>query len=62
MDIYQQKKKYFKNENDYIFIASKEIHRAQNPKKKPVKILEAQIGPILRETDIKRFHDLYGRS
>jgi mannose-6-phosphate isomerase-like protein (cupin superfamily) len=31
------------------------IHRIQNPGKKPVKIIEAQVGSILKETDIVRF-------
>ena len=29
--------------------------------KKPVKIIEAQVGSILKETDIVRFEDVYGR-
>ena len=28
---------------------------------KPVKIIEVQTGPILKETDIIRFKDIYGR-
>ena len=28
---------------------------------KPVKIIEAQVGSILKETDIVRFEDVYGR-
>ena len=27
----------------------------------PVKIMEAQTGPILKETDIIRYKDIYGR-
>ena len=30
-------------------------------KKKPVKIIEAQVGSLLKETDIVRYKDLYGR-
>ena len=37
------------------------IHRIQNNFKKPVKIIEVQTGPILKETDIIRFQDVYGR-
>ena len=37
------------------------IHRVQNPGKKPVKIVEAQVGSILKETDIVRYQDVYGR-
>jgi hypothetical protein len=34
---------------------------AENPGKKIVKIFEAQIGSILKENDIVRFKDIYGR-
>ncbi len=37
------------------------IHRIENPYKKPVKIIEAQVGSILKETDIVRYQDIYGR-
>ena len=37
------------------------IHRIENTKKKPVKIIEAQLGSILKETDIVRYQDIYGR-
>ena len=33
----------------------------QNHFKKPVKIIEAQLGSILKETDIVRYQDIYGR-
>ena len=45
--------------NEHIFIPLKAIHRIQNPGKKPVKIMEAQIGSILKETDIVRYKDVY---
>ena len=32
-----------------------------SPYKKPVKIIEAQVGSILKETDIVRYQDVYGR-
>ena len=35
--------------------------RIENPYKKPVKIIEAQVGSILKETDIVRYQDIYGR-
>ena len=44
-----------------IFIRLETIHRIQNPGKKPVKIIEAQVGSILKETDIVRIEDVYGR-
>jgi len=37
------------------------VHRIRNPNKKPVKIIEAQVGSILKETDIVRLADIYGR-
>ena len=55
------KKKFFKKENDSIFIPVGTIHRIENLYKKPVKIMEAQTGPILKETDIVRYKDVYGR-
>ena len=39
----------------------KSIHRIENPTNKSVKIIEAQIGSILRENDIVRYKDVYGR-
>ena len=55
-------KEYFiKRPNEHIFIPLEAIHRIQNPGKKPVKIMEAQVGSILKETDIIRYQDVYGR-
>ena len=51
----------FKKPGEHIFIPLKAIHRVQNPGKKPVKIFEAQIGSILKESDIVRYQDVYGR-
>ncbi len=54
--------KYFiMKPNETIFIPLGSIHRIENPNKKPVKIIEAQIGTILKETDIIRYQDIYGR-
>ena len=47
--------------SEHIFIPLESIHRIQNPGKKPVKIMEAQVGSILKETDIVRLQDVYGR-
>ena len=55
------KKKFFKNINDSIFIPVGTIHRVENLYKNPVRIMEAQIGKILKETDIIRYKDIYGR-
>jgi len=47
--------------NDLIFIPKGSVHRIRNKYTKPVKIIEAQIGSILKETDIIRLEDIYGR-
>ena len=44
-----------------IFIPTGSVHRIENPFKIPVKIIEAQVGSILKETDIIRYKDIYGR-
>jgi mannose-1-phosphate guanylyltransferase/mannose-6-phosphate isomerase len=59
--ITMNKKKFFKKKNDFIFIPVGTTHRIENLYKKPVKIMEAQTGPILKETDIIRYKDVYGR-
>jgi mannose-6-phosphate isomerase-like protein (cupin superfamily) len=55
------KSKFFKNPNENVFIPQGAIHRIENLYKKPVKILEVQTGPILKESDIVRYQDIYGR-
>ncbi len=55
------KDNFIKKFHEYIFIPLKAIHRIQNPGKKPVKIMEAQIGNKLSEEDIIRYEDIYGR-
>ena len=55
------KKSFSKKINETIFIPKGAIHRVQNPYKKTVKIMEAQLGSILKETDIVRYEDIYGR-
>ena len=55
------KKSFIKKPDENIFIPLGAIHRIENPYKKPVKIIEAQIGSILKETDIVRLQDIYGR-
>jgi len=54
-------KKFFKKQNENVFIPKGAVHRIENYFKKPVKIIEVQTGSILRESDILRFHDVYGR-
>ena len=55
------KKIFKKKKNESIFIPLGAIHRIENPNKNPVKIIEAQLGSILKETDIIRYQDIYGR-
>ena len=55
------KKKIFKKEKDSIFIPVGTIHRIENLYNTTVKIMEAQIGSILKESDIVRYKDAYGR-
>ncbi len=55
------KTKFFKNPGDTIFIKLGSVHRIENYFNKPVKIMEVQIGSILKETDIIRYKDIYGR-
>jgi len=54
-------RKSFKNVNETIFIPQGAKHRIENIFKKPVKIMEVQTGAILKETDIVRYKDIYGR-
>ena len=53
--------KFFKKPNETAFIPKGAVHRIENPFKIPVQIVEVQTGPILRETDIIRYKDIYGR-
>ena len=55
------KDSFSKKQNDHIFIPLEAVHRIENPGKKPVKIIEAQVGSILKESDIVRYDDIYGR-
>ena len=48
-----KEKKFLKKKMITIFIPVGTTHRIENLYKKPVKIMEAQTGPILKETDIK---------
>ena len=50
-----------KKPGEHIFIPLEAIHRVQNSGQKPLKIMEAQVGSILKETDIVRYQDFYGR-
>ena len=47
--------------DESIFIPKGSIHRVENKSNKPLIIYEAQIGKILKESDIVRYDDIYGR-
>ena len=53
--------KFFKKESQSAFIPAGAIHRIENLYKKPVKIIEVQTGSVLKESDIVRYQDIYGR-
>ena len=53
--------KFYRNPNETAFIPKGAVHRIENPFIKPVKIVEVQTGTILKETDIVRYKDMYGR-
>ena len=54
-------RKFFKKVNETAFIPNGSIHRIENLFKKQVKIIEIQTGSILKESDIVRYKDIYGR-
>ena len=55
------KRSFIKKPTESIYIPRGVKHRISNPFKKPVKIIEAQIGTVLKESDIVRYQDIYGR-
>ena len=55
------KNKSFKNPNEVTFIPKGAIHRIENLFNKAVQIVEVQTGSILKESDIVRYKDIYGR-
>lgn len=50
------------NENQSTYISVGETHRLENPGKVPLHLIEVQSGNYLKEDDIVRFEDIYGRS
>jgi len=54
-------KNFFKEVGETVFVPCGAIHRIENIFTTPVKIMEAQTGQILKETDIIRYKDIYGR-
>ena len=54
-------KEFIKKTNEHVLINQGTIHRIQNSGNQNIKIMEAQLGSILKESDIVRFKDVYGR-
>jgi len=52
---------FFKNVNETTFVPKGALHRIENLFNKPVKIMEVQMGSIIKEADIIRYKDIYGR-
>ena len=48
-------------ENQSVYIPVGTIHSLENPGKIPLEIIEVQSGAYLREDDIIRYSDNYGR-
>ena len=55
------KNKFFKKSNSTVFVPKGAVHRIENLYNEPVQIIEIQMGSILRENDIIRYKDIYGR-
>jgi len=55
------KKKFFKKVNQSVLIPKGSIHRIENIYNNLVQIIEVQMGSILKESDIVRYKDIYGR-
>jgi mannose-6-phosphate isomerase-like protein (cupin superfamily) len=53
---------FYVHKNQSTFIPPAVKHRLENPGLIPLKIVEVQSGEYLREDDIIRFDDTYGRS
>lgn len=56
-----QGKKRLVHSNESIFVAAGQTHRLENPKDKPLKIIEVQSGSYLEEDDIERIKDDFNR-
>jgi mannose-1-phosphate guanylyltransferase/mannose-6-phosphate isomerase len=49
------------HENESTYIQSGQVHRLRNPGRIPLEIIEIQSGGYLKEDDIVRYEDAYGR-
>ena len=55
------RKTFFTNKDENVFVPKGSVHRIENIHSRYVKIVEAQLGNILKESDIVRYQDKYGR-
>ena len=51
----------YRKAGESAYIPKGSIHRIENLFNKPIKIMEAQTGEVLKESDIVRYKDIYGR-
>ena len=58
----QDEKTFKLQTNESTFISRGQIHRLANDSKKPLTLVEVQTGDYLKEDDIIRLEDIYGRS
>jgi mannose-1-phosphate guanylyltransferase/mannose-6-phosphate isomerase len=49
-------------EGGHVFIAKGDVHRLENPKEQKLIVIEVQLGEYLREDDIERLSDDFGRA
>lgn len=59
--IVKGRKTHILNTNESIYFPVTCIHRLSNPSKKPLRIIEVQLGQYLEEDDIVRLKDDFGR-
>ena len=52
---------YYLKEKEHIYIPKNTVHRIENTGNKELVFIEIQLGEILKEDDIIRFEDDYGR-
>ncbi len=55
------KANFFKKPYETSFVPRGAVHRIENLFNEPVKIVEVQMGNVLKEKDIIRYQDIYGR-
>ncbi|MAZ79999.1 MAG: mannose-1-phosphate guanylyltransferase/mannose-6-phosphate isomerase, partial [Gammaproteobacteria bacterium] len=56
-----ENKEYYLKEKEYIYIPNNTIHRIENIGKEDLIFIEIQLGENLKEEDIIRLEDDYGR-